>query len=123
MVNKRAPKAVKTQPVLSTAPENMIDDAHVLPFSPTRRARLAIINLAKSSDSPLKVQMEPDISLTRTNITLAQALLDPMAPVKKKPIFSDDRQMSANGVPVKKRVTPWLLAEPECVVVLTAVPR
>jgi len=121
ILNKRVPKAVVTQPVLSTAPEDLSDDAHVLPFSPTRRARLAIINLAKCSEAPLKVQMETDINLTTT--TLAKALLDPMVPVKKKPIFSDDRQMATIGEPVKKRVTPWLLAEPECVIVLTAVPR
>jgi len=121
MLNKHAPKAVVAQPVLSTAPENMVDDLHVLPFSPTGRARLAVINLAKRCEAPLKVQMETVTNFTTT--TIARALLDPMAPVKKKPIFTDDRQMPVIGEPAKKRVTPWLLAEPECVLVVTAVPR
>jgi len=46
---------------------------------------------------------------------LVTKMLDPMQPVKKKPLLPDSDQWCENlvpGEPVKKRVTPWLLADP-----------
>lgn len=117
----RKSKNVVAQSVLSTGPENLVTHLHALPPSPTRRARLAIMSQAKRCAAPLKVQMEADIDLA--SFTFARNLLDPLEPVKKKPLFTDVRQMSNVSEPVKKRVTPWLLADPEHVVDAATMPR
>lgn len=117
----RKGKSVAEQSVLSTAPENLVPHLHTLPASPNRRARLAIMSQAKRSEAPLKVQMGAEINFAA--FKFAKSLLDPLEPVKKKPLFTDAHQISNAGEPVKKRVTPWLLAEPECVVDATAMPR
>merc|ERR1719345_562316 len=55
----RKPKTLAANSFLATAPENsVVNESHVLPPSPSRRARLAILNKAKVDGAPLKVQME-----------------------------------------------------------------
>jgi len=75
---------------------------------------------AKRDEAPLKVHMEAGIRAAKN--------LDPARPAKKKPILADVALSSTKGfhklkpgMPVKKRVTPWLLAEP--ISVLSTVPR
>lgn len=109
-----------TQAVLATGPENLIScPPHVLPPSPTRRARTAIINKAKIEQAPLKVYME-----SKANAEVVNKMLDPSRPLKKKPILPEPVQCSQNltpGMPVKKQVTSWLLEEP--IRVFAAAPR
>lgn len=99
--------------VLATAPENLLDEANVLPPSPTRKARTAILDKAKLNGAPLKVQMEGHTNFTASKIV--KKLLDPTQPVKKAPLLPDCDHWFEKlkpGEPVKKRVTPWLLADP-----------
>lgn len=115
----RKPKASAANSVLATAPENSMHESHVLPPSPNRRARLAILNKAKVDGAPLKVQMEAQSDVAETKFV--KNLLDPTQPVKKKPILANFDQISHQlkpGEPLKKHVTPWLLADP-----FAAVPR
>lgn len=98
--------------ILATAPEQMLE-SHVLPPSPTKRARVAIMDKAKRDAAPLKVQME--VSLNLKTFSFVNSLLDPLQPVKKRPILDDfdlDKQRVKPGEPLKKRVTPWLLEAP-----------
>jgi len=118
----RKPKAPAANSVLATAPENSMHEAHVLPPSPNRRARLAILNKAKVDGAPLKVQMEAQSDVAETKFV--KNLLDPTQPVKKKPILANFDQISHQlkpGEPLKKHVTPWLLADP--LGAFAAVPR
>lgn len=120
-LRNRKPKSATVQSVLSTGPENLVSQSYVLPVSPNRRARLAIVNQAKRCEAPLKVQMEAEINFT--TFAFVKGLLDPLQPVKKKPLFNDGFQVSDSGEPVKKRVTPWLVADPECVFGTSTMPR
>jgi len=113
-----APTPSRKQSVLATGAEQLVSESHVLPASPNRRARLAAIKQAQLEEAPLKVQMESEINLTK--FLFMKDLLDPQEPVKKRPIFADSRELSNIDEPVKKRVTPWLLAEPECIAVTVA---
>jgi hypothetical protein len=109
-LRSRKPKSATVQSVRAT-----------VPVSPTRRARLAIMNQAKHCGAPLKVQMEAEINFT--TFVFVKGLLDPRQPVKKKPLFNDVFQISDSGEPVKKRVTPWLVADPECAFGASMLPR
>lgn len=118
----RKPKTLAANSVLATAPENSLHESHVLPPSPNRRARLAILNKAKVDGAPLKVQMEAQNNVAETKFV--KNLLDPTQPVKKKPILANFDQFSQQvkpGEPLKKHVTPWLLADP--LGAFAAVPR
>jgi len=108
----RKSKVPATHSVLSTAPEHLLSPSHVLPPSPTRRVRSAIIEEARRDGAPLKVQMSSE-----TTIKVLDNLLDPTQPVKKRLIITDSPQdlpKLTPGMPAKKRVTPWLLEEPMC---------
>jgi len=121
-LRSRKPKsATVQQSVLSTGPENLVPQSYVLPVSPTRRARLGIMNQAKRCAAPLKVEMEAEINFT--TFRFVKSLLDPQQPVKKKPLFNDVFQISDSHQPVKKRVTPWLVADPECAFGGSTMPR
>lgn len=104
----RKPKASSAHSVLATGPENLLSP-YVLPPSPTRRVRTAILDKAKNDAAPLKVQMESEVQAK-----VLQNLLDPTQPVKKRlPTDSlDGFPELTPGMPAKKRVTPWLLEEP-----------
>lgn len=104
----RKPKVPSAHSVLATGPENLLP-SNVLPPSPTRRVRSAILDKAKRDAAPLKVQMESQVQAR-----VMQNLLDPMQPVKKRlPTDSlDGFPELTPGMPAKKRVTPWLLEEP-----------
>jgi len=118
----RKPKTLAANSLLATAPENSANESHVLPPSPSRRARLAILNKAKVDGAPLKVQMEAQNNVAETKFV--KNLLDPTQPVKKKPILANFDQFSQQlkpGEPLKKHVTPWLLADP--LGAFAAVPR
>lgn len=118
----RKPKTLAAHSVLATAPENSMHESHLLPPSPNRRARLAILNKAKVDGAPLKVQMEAQSNVAETKFV--KNLLDPTQPVKKRPILANSDQISQQlkpGEPLKKHVTPWLLADP--LGAFAAVPR
>jgi len=115
-------KTAAVQSFLATGPENLLNQAHVLPPSPTRRARTAIIDKANMDGAPLKVQMAGHNESAASGFV--KRLLDPTLPVKKKPILFDSDQCLHKlrpGEPAKKHVTPWLLADP--LVAFTAMPR
>lgn len=108
--------------LLSTAPNSLsTSEAAWLPPSPKRRARAAFMEKAKQDRMPLKV------SMLQEGAPIRKEGLDPMMPAKKRPILPE-RVPSAEllrrlepGVPVKKRITPWLTAEPARL--LPAAPR
>jgi hypothetical protein len=76
---------------------------------------------AKLDGVPLKVSM---LSISQEEAPVPHRVLDPMMPAKKRPILTEASFGCARlqpGVPVKKRITPWMLAEP--IRMLPAVPR
>jgi len=108
---RRKSKAFAVQSMLATSPPANAD-VSILPASPGRRARLAIMEKAKQDGVPLKVQ--PLVAMSSST-----ALLDPTVPAKKKlpfPDFANSASQSLRklkpGLPVKKRVVPWLLEDP-----------
>lgn len=104
----RKPKVASSQSVLATGPEHLLGQPHVLPPSPTKRVRSAIIDQAKREAAPLKVQMESQVQAE-----LRENVLDPMQPVKKRlPDSVQGLPKLTPGMPAKKRVTPWLLEQP-----------
>lgn len=107
------------QALLATAPQptTALGGVPRPPPSPKRRARAAVMERAREAGAPLKVSMLQDV-VTRGR------KLDPTFPAKKRPILPDALPGLRNlqpGLPVKKRITPWLTAEPARV--LPAAPR
>jgi hypothetical protein len=71
---------------------------------------------AKINRLPLK------ISALTSGELLPERCLDPDVPAKKRPLFLEGLNIACRlqpGVPAKKRVTPWMTAEPVYVVVAT----
>jgi len=113
------PRCPPKDGLLSTAPCPASDSctagaAIFLPPSPKRRARAAFMEKAKKDGEPLKV------SMLQEGMPIRKDGLDLMRPVKKRPILVDGFAGNSAellkrlqpGVPVKKRITPWLTAEP-----------
>jgi hypothetical protein len=106
---RRKSKAIALQAMLATAP---LPNADVLclPTSPNRHTRISIMEKAKRHGVPLKV--EPQIDNDLPIVPLKSAL-----PAKKMLPFLNEVANSFDqsirklkpGMPVKKRVTPWLL--------------
>jgi hypothetical protein len=123
----RSAPQVAWKALLATLPEKdstPSSGASWLPSSPKRRARNAVIQKAKQDGTPLKV------SMLHGGMDAPRKLLDPTVPAKKKPILQEAgpgvstqyvvRSLEP-GVPVKKRITAWLVVDP--VRVLPATPR
>jgi hypothetical protein len=111
-----------SQALLSTAPQPRKGQQAIAPI-PTA-AHDILVQKAIHCGAPIKVSMSTACR------TFRNPALDPSMPAKKRPILSDaalgaqvqDHLRSLErGVPVKKRINPWLIAEP--LTVLPAAPR
>jgi hypothetical protein len=108
---RRRTKTVAIESMLATVPADA--DVSCLPSSPNRRTRLAIMDKAKRDGVPVKVEVQHDS-------VFPAVPLNPALPAKKRLPFFEDVVISLDqsvrklkpGMPVKKRVNPWLLESP-----------
>jgi len=108
---RRRTKTVAIESMLATVPADA--DVSCLPASPNRRTRLAIMDKAKRDGVPVKVEVQHDSVFPAVS-------LSPALPAKKSLSFFEDVVISLDqsvrklkpGMPVKKRVNPWLLENP-----------
>lgn len=104
------------QTLLSTSPplgSRAASPVSWLPKSPKKRVCAVFMEKAKQDGLPIKISMLHGSA----DIQKRTPPLDPTMPVKKRPIMSGSVAQELldrlkPGVPVKKRVTPWILAEP-----------
>jgi len=106
-----------TAALLSTVPppgQRLADATSGLPpAAPKRRILDAITSL--EDRTPIKV------SMLQGHPAYKKLSLDPLKPAKKRPILAEKQRKLETREPVKKRVTPWLMAEP--ITVFPAAPR
>jgi len=106
-----------TAALLSTVPlpgQRLADTISQLPPSAPKRRHF-------DADTSLEDSTPIKVSMLQGHPAYKQLSLDPLKPAKKRPILAERQRKLETREPVKKRVTPWLTAEP--ITVFPAAPR